>query len=68
MWALGCNEQNCWNNKEVASSKVPVLIFEKVKKIVSGWAHVVLLTEKEEVNSFGRNNLDQLGRKQDEKF
>ena len=37
-----------------------------MKKMASGWAHVVLLTEKEEVLSFGRNNLDQLGRKEGE--
>ena len=61
VWALGSNENNPFN-QEATYLSVPTLIYQDIKAISSGWAHVVLLTHTGKVLSYGRNNLKQLGR------
>ena len=36
---------------------------DKIKDIAAGWSHVMLLTSNGHVQTFGRNNFGQLGRK-----
>jgi alpha-tubulin suppressor-like RCC1 family protein len=61
VWALGSNEQDVFNRKEITHLIAPVAIFEGVKGIACGWAHVVLLGKDGKVRTFGRNNMGQRG-------
>ena len=45
---------------------VPTCIFMNIDKIGCGWAHVIVVSKDGDISSFGRNNLDQLGRKDGE--
>jgi alpha-tubulin suppressor-like RCC1 family protein len=61
VYAFGCNEENCFNNKEITHLATPTLIFKGVSQLACGWAHIVLLKLDQTVESYGRTNLGQLG-------
>lgn len=65
IWAVGLNEQNSFNVKEISHWIVPTLVFEQVDKMACGWAHTVMLDSQGNIKTYGRNNLDQLGRKEE---
>lgn len=63
IWALGFNEQNAFNSMNVSHFIIPSLIYENIRDVSSGWAHIAMITDDCKVVTFGRNNLGQLGRK-----
>lgn len=65
VWALGNNEQNVFKH-EVTHTIVPTALFQGIRQIAAGWAHIVLLDNHSRIYTFGRNNLGQLGRLQTE--
>ncbi len=65
IWALGCNDQNCFNKAEVTHLIVPTMIFQSILDVSCGWAHLILLDKEREIHTFGRKNLGQLGKEED---
>jgi alpha-tubulin suppressor-like RCC1 family protein len=64
IWAIGCNDHNCFNQAEVIHFIVPNMIFQDVLDVSCGWAHVILLDKGRTIRTFGRNNLGQLGKEE----
>lgn len=64
IWGLGANEQNVFNQTNVSHFIIPNMVYQDVRDVSCGWAHVVLLKIGGKVKSFGRNNLGQLGREE----
>lgn len=68
IWAIGSNDQNCFNKTEVTHLIVPSMIYKDIIDVSCGWAHVILLSKAQTIYTFGRKNLGQLGKEDGKPF